>query len=214
MQTTTYTQHSESFWDRIAPKYAKQPIRDLSAYEEKISLVRGLLKPKDRVLEIGCGTGGTALRLAPNVSEVVATDISQTMIEIANSKLATHAPRNVRFLQAEAAEQIDDQSFDVICAFSLLHLVDDVPGVLKSVWNQLEPGGRFVSKTVCLKEGSVFIRGFVRLLTAFGVAPRLAALGRQELISLIEQAGFEIETATHFGKQSNNPFIVARRPVN
>ena len=213
MQTTTYAQHSETFWDRIAPKYAKQPIRDVNAYEEKISKVKQLLKPEDRLLEIGCGTGGTALLLAPLVSEVIATDISRGMIQFANSKLSTHSPNNIRFLQAEANTQISEQSFDVICAFSLLHLVDDIEQVLTSVWEQLKPGGLFISKTVCLKEASSIVRAFVRLLTAIGVAPRVDALSRKDLIRLFEATGFEIEIATHFGQQHRNPFIVARRPA-
>ncbi len=213
MQTTTYAQHSETFWDRIAPKYAKQPIKDVNAYEDKISKVKQLLKSEDRLLEIGCGTGGTALLLAPSVSEVIATDISRGMIKIANAKLASHSPSNVRFLQADASTQFSEQSFDVICAFSLLHLVDDIDQVLTSVRQQMKPGGLFISKTVCLKEASPIVRAFVRLLTAMGVAPSVNALSQSDLIRLFEETGFEIETATHFGQQQRNPFIVARRPA-
>jgi ubiquinone/menaquinone biosynthesis C-methylase UbiE len=212
MQTTLSYQNTEPFWDRIAPKYARKPISDPVAYEEKLSNVRGLLQTADRILEIGCGTGGTALRLAPGVSQVTATDVSRCMIEIAQSKLGPDAPANVTFRQADAAELIDGYAFDVICAFSLLHLVDNIPQVLSSARQQLKPGGLFISKTVCLSDGPLPIRAFVRALTAVGLAPRVASLSKTELVRKLKDAGFEIETVSHYGQQHTNPFIIARRP--
>ena len=213
MQTTLSYSNTEPFWDRIAPKYAKKPISDPAAYEEKLTRVGGLLRTTDRILEIGCGTGGTARRLAPGVSRVNATDISHGMIEIALSKLRSETTRNVTFQQADAAELIDGHPFDAICAFSLLHLVDDIGRVLDSVRRQLKSGGLFISKTVCLKDAPFPIRALVPVLTAAGVAPRVTALSKAELIQHLQDAGFEIETVSHFGRQRTNPFIVARKPI-
>lgn len=212
MEMTVTHNSSAPFWDKIAPKYAKKPISDPASYEEKLARVRGLLQPDDRVLEIGCGTGGTALRLAKYVSRVTATDISSGMIEIAQSKIREDDRITVSFRQADATRRIGNSPFDAICAFSLLHLVDDLPQVLGSVYQQLQPGGLFISKTVCLKDGAYPIRLFVRALTAMGFAPRVAALSRSELIRHLKCAGFEIESTSHIGNQRINPFIVARRP--
>ncbi len=74
---------AEAFWDRHAPKYANKPIADVSAYKEKLDCVTALLQPTDRVLEIGCGTGATANKIAPVVAHVTATDLSAEMIRIA-----------------------------------------------------------------------------------------------------------------------------------
>lgn len=213
MHMTLTHQNSEPFWDRIAPKYARKPISDPAAYEEKLARLRALLHPEGRILEIGCGTGGTALKLANNVAHVTATDISSKMIEIAQSKMTRDGPSNVSFLQADAARQMGNDPFDVICAFSLLHLVDDLPEVIGSIYQQLRPGGLFLSKTVCLKEGAYPIRLFVRALTAIGMAPRVTALSRDDLIRYLKSAGFEIESVSHFGNQRTNPFVVARRPA-
>ena len=213
MQTTFFHQDTEPFWDRIAPKYAKKPISDPAAYEEKLSSVRRLLRPTHHVLEIGCGTGGTALQLAPNVSQVSATDVSRRMIKIAYSKLKSQETRNIVFQQADAADLIDGRPFDAVCAFSLLHLVDDFDQVLSSVRQQLKPGGLFISKTVCLSDGPFAIRAFVRVLTAVGLAPRVSSLSRIELIQHLKDAGFEVESVSHFGRQHTNPFIVARKPT-
>ncbi len=68
------------FWDRTSSRYARSAISDPAGYERTLDRTRGLLKPQDRVLELGCGTGSTALRLASSVQSYLATDISTGMI--------------------------------------------------------------------------------------------------------------------------------------
>jgi len=203
--------NAQSFWDRIAPKYARKPIGDPAAYEEKLSHVRALLHATDRVLEIGCGTGSTALRLAPGVAHITAKDASRCMIGIAQSKLGPDAPANVTFHQADAADMVGGHPFDAICAFSLLHLIKDVPHVLDRVRQQLKPGGLFISKTVCLKDRTVLLRAMVPALVAMGLAPRVTFLSSGDLILHLRAAGFEIEQTSYFGANRMSRFIVARR---
>jgi len=211
MQTTISHGRTQQFWDSIAPKYAQKRIGDPAAYEAKLSRVRALLHATDRVLEIGCGTGSTALRLAPDVAHITATDVSRGMIDIAQSKLGPDAPANVTFQQADAADLVEGHPFDTICAFSLLHLIDDVPNVLDRVREQLKPGGLFISKTECLKNRSVMMRALVPALTAMGLAPRVTFLSAGDLHRLLRAAGFEIEQTAYFGANGTSPFIVARR---
>jgi SAM-dependent methyltransferase len=129
---------TRTYWDRIAPRYARRPVADPAAYDAKLARVRALLRARDRMLEIGCGTGSTALTLAPAVSEIVATDLSEGMIAIAEGKRADAEISNVRFLRAGAGDILPGAPFDVIAAFSLLHLVEDVPAVLDAVHDAVE----------------------------------------------------------------------------
>lgn len=55
------------FWDRMANKYARQPIADEAAYQHKLDVTRQHFTPQSKVLEFGCGTGSTALLHAPHV---------------------------------------------------------------------------------------------------------------------------------------------------
>ena len=71
------------FWDRIAPKYAGGRIADYAGYEATLVRVQGLLSREHDVLEVGCGTGSTALRLAQHTRSLLATDVSAHMIGIA-----------------------------------------------------------------------------------------------------------------------------------
>lgn len=211
MHTITSDHAAPGFWDRIAPKYARKPVADPAAYERKLARLAALLRPTDTVLEIGCGTGSTALRVAPGVAHITATDVSRGMIEIARAKLGPGAPANVTFCQADARARVAGQPFDAVSAFSLLHLVEDVPAVLAHIHDQLKPGGLFISKTVCIRDGFVLIRPLVAVLHAVGLAPKVTSLSAWELTDHLRAAGFEIEQTAYFGTSRLNPFIVARR---
>lgn len=76
-----------AFWDRIAPKYATDPIADMAGYRHTLQRVQAMLRPEHHVLELGCGTGITALRLAPLTRRYVATDVSSQMIAIAHASV-------------------------------------------------------------------------------------------------------------------------------
>lgn len=210
---TAFEPVSQDFWDRIAPKYARKPIKNMAAYEAMLAVLFEELHANDRILEIGCGTGGTALRLAEKVAHVTATDISSAMIEIARSKLTSTAPRNVEFRQADAAELIAPQAYDAVFATSLLHLVDDVDLVLRNAFEQIKPGGLLITKTVCLKHTNAFIQAIVPAMTWFGLAPKVLALSQVDLEEKTLRAGFAIERVEHFDERETNPFIVARRPL-
>lgn len=202
---------SEAFWDSHAPKYAAKPIANPLAYEAKLQHIRTLLAPTDHVLEIGCGTGGTALKLAASCGHVTASDISAKMIHYARSKRRHMTAKNVRFVHADANRILHDAPFDKIMAFSLLHLVPDIPEVLGAIHDQLKPGGLLVSKTICLKERHFAITLMIRMFKVIGIAPDVKLLSQVELFDQIEKAGFGIVETRYLGDQTCDPFIVARR---
>ncbi len=119
MQRAATTQ----FW--IAPPVATRPIhQDLTGYERTVERTLQLLRANAAVLEIGCGTGTTALRLAPSVSRIRATDVSAEMIAIAREKAAMQQARNVTFDVAPASADLGSEApYEAVLAFNLLHLV-------------------------------------------------------------------------------------------
>ena len=130
------------FWDRIAPKYAAEPIADMAGYETTLQRVQALLPPAADVLEVGCGTGSTAMRLAPFTGRMLATDVAPGMIAIARERLAAQPVPQLGFALADANAPGQGQgAYDVVLAFSMLHLVEDLDHALKLLVQALRPGG-------------------------------------------------------------------------
>lgn len=202
------------FWDRMARKYAASPISDTAGYERTLERTRHYLKPDFTAFEFGCGTGSTALRLAPSVAKLVATDISSEMIAIAREKAAAQGQTNIEFaVGTPESAQFSDASFDAAMAFNLLHLVEAREAAYRGVHRLLKPGGLFISKTPCLKEMNPLFRPLVPIMQFFGQAPTVAFFSAAELEREIEAAGFEIvERARHASRGKDaRPFLAARK---
>jgi ubiquinone/menaquinone biosynthesis C-methylase UbiE len=202
------------FWDRIARKYAADPIADIAGYERTLEHVRRHLRPSDAAVELGCGTGTTALKLAPSLARLVASDISAEMIAIARDKAVAEGCANVEFVVAAAdALPWPDGAFDVALAFNALHLVEARAAALAHVHRLLKPGGLFISKTPCLTEMGFFVRLAVPVMQAVGRAPYVAFLSAQDFENEIASAGFEIVERGRHGSRGKDArlFLAARK---
>lgn len=200
-----------AFWDRIAPKYAKSKISDPDAYAETLARVRTYLNPEQSVLELGCGTGSTALLLAEGAGRYVATDISAGMIDIANGKLADQKGAAPSFRVAGVSPgAYDGECFDTVLAFNLLHLLPDLDAALGVIKDVLPQGGLFISKTPALA-GKWYFRPIIKVMQVFGRAPFVRMLGVDELDQMVEAAGFEIVETGLYPPSTPSRFIVARK---
>lgn len=203
----------QQFWDRTARKYARDPIKDMAGYLRTVDCTRQRLRDTDMVLELGCGTGTTALALAPAVARLVGTDVSGEMIAIAQEKAAAQGCGDAEFLVAPADRAIAaDGTFDVVLAFNVLHLIADRTAVLRQAVRALRPGGLFISKTPCLSEMNPLLRLGVPMARFVGKAPHVSFFTATELQRDIESAGFEIiDRARHgSGRKDARIFVVAR----
>lgn len=200
-----------AFWDRLAPRYFRQPIADPTAYEQTLERVRAHLRQSDRVLELGAGTGGTALRLAPHVAHWTASDYSRQMIEHARERLVREgAPVNIDLRVASADEPAPGAPYDAVCAFNLLHLVPDLDASVGHMRAALRPGGLAISKTPCLAEQTVLLRAVLPLMRAVGQAPRVLFFDSKQLEAAFVRAGFTLVESCTFGKARATRFLVAR----
>ncbi|WP_299652154.1 class I SAM-dependent methyltransferase [uncultured Tateyamaria sp.] len=201
------------FWDKVAVKYAAQPVSNPDAYEQTLERVVSYLKPADRVLELGCGTGSTALKLAPHAGSILATDFSAGMIAQAQVKAGSDT---VRFLQADTfSPGLKDGSFDVVMGFNLFHLVEDVDAAMVRVHDLLKPGGLFILKSPCLAERSLglkfgLLKRLIPLMQWVGKAPFVRFETIAELDARIIRAGFEIVETGNYPIRPPNHFVVAR----
>ncbi|NTF40478.1 bifunctional 2-polyprenyl-6-hydroxyphenol methylase/3-demethylubiquinol 3-O-methyltransferase UbiG [Rhizobium rhizogenes] len=203
------------FWDRASRSYAKGAIADQAGYERTLESTRALLNSGDRILELGCGTGTTALRLAGDVQDYLATDISPAMIAIARERRIANPMVNLRF-RTTTAEAVTPgpMPFNAVLGFNYLHLVRDLPGTLRHIHGLLAVDGLFVSKTPCVGEMNPLIRlALLPAMRVIGKAPYAGVFRASELSRQISAAGFDIiATENHATKGNDNrPYIVARK---
>jgi ubiquinone/menaquinone biosynthesis C-methylase UbiE len=205
------------FWERIARKYAADPIADMGGYEATLRRVRSLLSPDQDVLEIGCGTGTTALQLAPSTRTLLATDISPSMIAIAREKLALRPIPELSFSVADAdTPSFGQGAYHVVLAFNLLHLVSDLDQALSVAVQALKPGGILISKTACISEMNPLIPYLaLPLMRAIGKAPHVLCFKAKALQSAITRQGMDIVSVERHGTRGKDirVFIVARKPT-
>jgi ubiquinone/menaquinone biosynthesis C-methylase UbiE len=216
-QAISTTGSKAIFWDRIARKYAADQIADMAGYEATLRRVQALLSVDQDVLEIGCGTGTTALQLAPSTRSLLATDISAGMIEIAREKLASQPMPQLSFSVADADSPAFGQGiYDVVLAFNLLHLVSDLDQALSVAVQALKPGGLLISKTPCMLEMNPLIPYVaLPLMRAIGKAPQVLCFNANALQSAISRRGLEIVSVERHATRGKDtrPFILARKPA-
>lgn len=210
----TGTANDAHFWNRAARKYAADPIKDMAGYERTLACALAHLKSTDTVLELGCGTGTTALRLAASVNRIVGTDLSSEMIAIARERALAQGCHNAEFTVSAANERsAGHPAFDAVLAFNLLHLVADREAVFSGIRAQMKLGALLISKTPCLSEMNPLIRLAVPVMRAIGKAPFVSFFTAAALEAEIAAAGFRIEERARHGSQAKDPriYIVARR---
>lgn len=198
------------FWNWIADFYAKQPIEDPDSYERKLEITAKFLRPDMRILELGCGTGGTALRQAARVKEIHAVDYAPRMIEIARQNQQPAGIENVSFTVGDLHTFTPGQvRYDGVFAMSLLHLVDDRDAALGKFRSLLRPGDLFVSSTKCIGDETKLLKYLTPIGMALGLFPTVRVFTTVELCASIKAAGFDIEQQWKPGR-GKATFIVAK----
>lgn len=98
-----------------------------------------------RVLDLGCGTGEDAVRLARNGAAVVAIDSSASMVRVARSKADNAGCQGSIEFHCASMENLrsvlDGAGFDgVLSNFGAINCVRDLPGLVREVATRLDPG--------------------------------------------------------------------------
>lgn len=108
--------------------------------------IEKLVKPEDTVLECACGTGLLTVPMARKSRHVTATDLSEGMMKKAQKKLAGSS--NVSFETANITNlPYENNSFDVVVAANVIHLLDNPDKALEEMKRVCRPGGRIIIPT-------------------------------------------------------------------
>ena len=102
------------------------------------------IRPGDRILEVGVGTGINA-SLYPSNCRVTGIDLSEPMLEKARERVAREGRRNVRLFEMDAASMtFGADRFDIVYAPYLVSVVPDPVKVVREMHRVCRPGGKIV----------------------------------------------------------------------
>jgi 2-polyprenyl-3-methyl-5-hydroxy-6-metoxy-1,4-benzoquinol methylase len=202
---------SEWFWDWRARKY-DQLAREDEAYTKAVDRLVKYLEAEDTVLDYACGTGVVTFKIAAEVKEVHGIDTSAGMIHLANERAREGEVPNVRFAQRTIFdEEVGRESYDVILAFNILHLLEDAGKAVKRASELLKPEGLMVSETPCLGEAGLVPRTLLPLISKVGVLPYLRTFRISEVKDLTSAGGLQILESEVVEGKIPSSFIIARK---
>jgi ubiquinone/menaquinone biosynthesis C-methylase UbiE len=124
-----------AFWDR----YGQRTIERLR------------LKPGSVILDVGCGSGASAIPAGEIVGpdgRVIGVDLAERLLAMARSKAVAQRLENIEFRRADMETLgYPDASFDaVVCVFAIFFVPDMVKQV-KELWRMVRPGGQLAITT-------------------------------------------------------------------
>lgn len=201
----------ERYWSRFAHSYDRdgeyvvgKPI--LHEIVKRLSEERDL----GEAIEFGCGTGYFTRTLARNARHVVATDLSEEMLEVARTQLSDF--RNVTIQKADCANtDFPAESFDCVVMANLLHVIDDPLSCLQESYRILRNGGRLIAVDLTSYRLNLFktAKLGLRYLRRWGLPPRH---GRndpspEELVRLVERARFRVNNVQLVEAESNAVYL-------
>jgi ubiquinone/menaquinone biosynthesis C-methylase UbiE len=123
------------FWERIG----KRTVTNLN------------LQAGAKVLDVGCGTGASALPAAEIVGPkglVVGVDLSARMLDRARAKATERGLPNVEFHLADMTSlDYPDGHFDAVVSVFSIFFVPDMEGLVRALWRMVRPGGKLAVTT-------------------------------------------------------------------
>ena len=181
---TTYRVEDEHWW------FAGRRAIVFSELDRVVNQERGIkdalslsdMKPRHRILDLGCGTGRNLVELEKFGGSVG--------LDVESKALSYCRERGRDMLVQASAESLPfrSTSFDLVIALDLLeHLDDDIESA-RDVWRILQPGGQFI----------LFVPAYRWLWgPQDDVSHHRRRYTPQRLNAVLHQAGFRVDRVTH-----------------
>lgn len=137
---------AEDYFSKYAPEWDR--LRQLDVDEEAVAAtVREMLPltPKQKLLDLGTGTGRMLQVLGPDVGEAMGLDNSHEMLAVARSNLKRWGLENCQLRQADIlALPLVYGTFDAVVVHQVLHFLDRPWSAITEAARALAPGGRLL----------------------------------------------------------------------
>ncbi len=134
-------------WD--GKKYDENSNKQFALAIKHIQLIKDEIQEDWNILDVGCGSGRVAHWLAENQvpkGSVTGIDKSKSMIKTAQAKKPTIV--NLSFAHCSAEKLSENERFDLVTCFAVMHWIKDQKAVIQNIANILKPNGIFISSWI------------------------------------------------------------------
>jgi SAM-dependent methyltransferase len=161
---------SRDTFDRLASEYDELKLRVIPGYRQvqDLALRYASAKRRQRVLELGCGTGEWAsvfFRHHPE-ADYVAIEFSSNMRRLALARLSAYGTR-FQLLDQDLNASLPEGPFDLVVSFFAIHHVENKQRLVQDVFASLAPGGSFLYADITIASDPGLERSFLDGWVAF-----------------------------------------------
>lgn len=155
---------SRDTFDRLASEYDELKLRVIPGYRQvhDLALRYASATRRQRVLELGCGTGEWALAFLRNHPEAdyAGVELSPNMRDLAAARLAAYRTR-MRLLDQDLNASLPEGPFDLVVSFFAIHHVENKQRLVHDVFASLASGGLFLYADITIARDPVLERSFL-----------------------------------------------------
>ncbi len=204
----------EKYWSRYSRNY-DEGADYVVGKELRIALAEKLKEERNlgEVIEFGCGTGYYTKSIAGHAARVIATDLSDEMLELARDRLK--GLLNVS-LQKEDCENpsFPSQRFDTVFMANVVHTIENPDKALAQSHRILKKNGHLLIVSFT-DYGATWLEkmelGF-RYFQKFGMPPGYYRnYSPEELAALVSNAGFGLEKIEVLGSKARALYLKGRK---
>jgi ubiquinone/menaquinone biosynthesis C-methylase UbiE len=208
-------ERKEAYWSRFADTFDRDQAYVVGravqqAVIKRLSEERGLGK----VLELGCGRGCFTKAIAGNATQVLATDLSDQMVEAARAELREFQNVTVQKADCECTA-FPRETFDTVVMVNVVHFIENPDKCLQESHRILKAGGTLllVDYTGYGMKWFKMMKMGVRFFKRWGMPPRYAKRGLSPdgLGFLVESAGFKVKEVQLLGDQTRALYLKGRK---
>jgi ubiquinone/menaquinone biosynthesis C-methylase UbiE len=205
----------EKYWSKFAYGY-DEGVEYIVGKAINQAIIKRLSSEQElgEVIEFGCGTGYFTKAIAKNAKHVIATDLSDEMLEEAKVKLKEY--QNVTIEKADCENtSFPLERFDTVFMVNVIHFIQNIHKCLQESNRILKDGGLLL-----LADYTGYgMRWFDKMKLGFrffrkcGIPPRHAQtnLSPEEFSSLVEGAGFKVEKIQLIGEKTKALYVRGRK---
>ena len=143
---------NSDFWARAAPGWVNQADRHDEIGRPLGAVALDWLRPQpgERVLDVGCGCGGTTAEIARSVAppgSAIGLDLAEAMVATARDRFTTSGGAGPRFVAGdiETLDAVPGSPFDAVYSRMTLMLLADPVAGLTTVRRSMRTGGRLAA---------------------------------------------------------------------